>query len=85
MKNNNRVRIEIEHEIIYLNQNEFWYFKNRLVEIDHYYKYHLHRSQSILVKIPGTKTFKKINYNIYKSVANQINKIISNFKNDLLL
>ena len=37
------------------------------------------------VKIPGTKTFKKINYNIYKSVANQINKIISNFKNDLLL
>tara|TARA_Y100000590_G_C15661838_1_gene992983 strand:- start:1218 stop:1475 length:258 start_codon:yes stop_codon:yes gene_type:complete len=80
---NKFIAININNEKINIQQNEFWYFKNMLNEISNYYDLNENRTNSILLKIPGTGKFKKINHEIFCNLNMQINSIIKKFKNEL--
>ena len=81
--NNKFISINIQNEKINIQQNEFWYFKNMLNQISNYYDLKENKTNSVLLKIPGTGKFIKINYKIFSNLIQQINSIVKKFKNEL--
>ena len=80
---NKFISINIQNEKINIQQNEFWYFKNLLNQIANYYDLKENKTNSVLLKIPGTRKFKRINHSTFCDLIMQINYIIKKFKNEL--
>ena len=81
--NNKFISINIQNEKINIQQNEFWYFKNMLNQISNYYNLKENKINSVLLKIPGTGKFIKINYKIFSNLIIEVNSIVKKFKNEL--
>tara|TARA_B100001029_G_C15014723_1_gene426559 strand:- start:403 stop:660 length:258 start_codon:yes stop_codon:yes gene_type:complete len=80
MKNSNKVNIKIDDEYFYIQQNEFWYFKNMLNDIIQYYKTNNNKLKNVIIKVPGTGKYKIINYQVLNNIIQQINKIFNSYK-----
>ena len=59
------VPIIVNGEVFTIEQNEFWYLSKLLKNISYYYKTKNNKKKFILLKIPGTGEFRKINYVMY--------------------
>tara|TARA_B100001741_G_C16521469_1_gene584959 strand:+ start:735 stop:956 length:222 start_codon:yes stop_codon:yes gene_type:complete len=64
----------------HLNQSDFWYFKFYLDKINSFYNQEQNREKNILIKIPGTKTFRLVNRMIFKKLYKDINGKINFYK-----
>ena len=64
----------------HLNQSDFWYFKFYLDKINSFYNQKQNRKKNILIKIPGTKTFRLVNRMIFKKLYKDINEKINFYK-----
>ena len=80
---NKFISINIQNEKINIQQNQFWYIKNMLNQIANYYDLKENKTNSVLLKIPGTGEFKRINHSTFCNLIMQINSIIKKFKNEL--
>mgnify|MGYP001376773794 CR=1 FL=1 len=82
---NKVIPIKIEGNSILLNQNEFWYFKKRLEEIDHFFKSVDGKSKTILINIPPTNLYIKTNYNLFSSLFKEVTDIFNIYKKSILI
>ena len=85
MDKSKQVSIKIDKEKFIIEQNEFWYFRFILNKISDYYEIKDNQSKTILLKIPGTKIFKKINYSIFRQVIKQVDDLIATYKRELII
>ncbi|MBH49173.1 MAG: hypothetical protein CMG69_00255 [Candidatus Marinimicrobia bacterium] len=77
------ITIKIDGSSIALKQNEFWYFKKRLEEIDYFFKSSTDKSKSILINIPPTSLYIKVNYTLYQILIKEVTKIFNTYKQSL--
>jgi len=82
---NKGIPIKIEGNSILLNQNEFWYFKKRLEEIDQFFKSDNGKSKTILINIPPTNLYIKTNYNLFSSLFKEVTDIFNTYKKSNLI
>ena len=54
-----------------------------LNQISNYYNLKENKINSVLLKIPGTGKFIKINYKIFSNLIIEVNSIVKKFKNEL--
>ena len=85
MKGAGQTTIVIDKERFIIEQNEFWYFRFLLINISDYYKIKDNQGKAILLKIPGTKIFKRINYSIFRQVIKQVDDLIATYKRELII
>ena len=85
MDKSKQVSITIDKEKFIIEQNEFWYFRFLLINISDYYKIKDNQGKAILLKIPGTKIFKRINYSIFRRVIKQVDNLIATYKRELII
>tara|TARA_B100001123_G_C14425909_1_gene676602 strand:+ start:153 stop:413 length:261 start_codon:yes stop_codon:yes gene_type:complete len=85
LKGIKQVTIVIDKEKFIIEQNEFWYFRFLLIDISDYYKIKDNQGKAILLKIPGTKIFKRINYSIFRQVIKQVDDLIATYKRELII
>ena len=83
MKIHKEVSVKINDEYFYIKQNEFWYFINMLKKVSNYFKQDNHQSNDILIKIPGTGEYRKINYIMFNNLKNQLEQIFQQYKLEL--
>ena len=77
---NYKIQIYIQSKMYHLNQSDFWYFKFYLDKINSFYNQEQNRKKNILIKIPGTKTFRLVNRMIFKKLYKDINEKINFYK-----
>jgi len=77
---NYKIEIQIETKKYNLDQNEFWYFKFFLDQINSFYQKNRNKEKNILIKIPGTKKFSLVNRMIFKKLYNDVKNKISFYK-----
>jgi len=80
-----KIPIDINDETFLIKYNEFWYFRVLLKKISIYYNIRENKKKWILLKIPGTGQFRKINYYIYSHIMNQINEIINIYLKNMFI
>ena len=77
------VKLNINAESFMISQSDFWYFRTMLKKINNFYEASNNHSKSIMLKIPGTGKFKKINYAIYNKIAKQVNQIVESYTREV--
>ena len=77
---NYKIQNYIQSKMYHLNQSDFWYFKFYLDKINSFYNQEQNRKKNILIKIPGTKTFRLVNRMIFKKLYKDINEKINFYK-----
>ena len=85
MYNKNSVVIKIDNESVIFQQNEFWYFSKMIKNIYEDYDTQLNHTKNILIKIPGSGKFKKVNFASIKKIMKQIKVIIDSYTDEASL
>ena len=79
----NNISIEVDGTSIELKQNEFWYFKKRLEEVDHFFNSCVDKSKNVFINIPSTNLYIKVNYSLYQSLIKEVTNIFNRYKQSL--
>tara|TARA_B100001123_G_scaffold401981_1_gene489227 strand:+ start:728 stop:994 length:267 start_codon:yes stop_codon:yes gene_type:complete len=72
-------------EIINIDINELWYFKERLNDIEAFYRKSKNNKKNVLLKIPGTKKFKLINKKDFHQINKSIKSKIEDYKKEFFI
>jgi len=73
------IKLNINSESFTISQSEFWYFRTMLKKINNFYETSNNHSKAIMLKIPGTGKFRKINYRLYNAIEKQVNQIVESY------
>tara|TARA_B100000686_G_scaffold350827_1_gene447872 strand:- start:73 stop:339 length:267 start_codon:yes stop_codon:yes gene_type:complete len=86
---NQSIKINCSNYNIKININELWYFNKLIESVENFYKQKCNQNKNVLLKIPGSGKFIKLNkkefFEINKSLKMRIDRFGSNIYIDRLI
>ena len=79
---NNSIKLNIQGNDIFIEQNEFLYFNYLLEKVENFFNDKDNKNKNVLLKIPGTGKFEKLNHLDFINIQNQVKSKIERYEKE---
>ena len=82
---NKIIRLKICSKSFKIKLNEFWYFNHLIKNVEYFFSKNENYNKLILLKIPGTGRFIRINKNEFNKVKKDVLRTISDYEKNYFI